>query len=108
MPAGQTRFESRGIIEGRKSKKWIPKPEFCFAHSSISSFYRGSCARDISGWIEHELGDGEDMDRFAILEGVFTPASAVVRIFRIFVRIPISINDLRVAALFRHRLSSRK
>ena len=67
MPAGQTRFESRGIIEGRKSKKWIPKPEFCFAHSSISSFYRGSCARDISGWIEHELGDGEDMDRFAIL-----------------------------------------
>ena len=28
--------------------------------------------------IENELGDGEDIDRFAILEGVLTPSFSVV------------------------------
>ena len=45
---------------------------------------------------EHELGDREDIDRFAILLGVFTPSLSVVRGKRFSdFRIGFSINDLR-------------
>ena len=72
MPA-QTRFKSRV----KMSKNFITKPEFSTPHRTNLTFHRGSFAHHLL--IENELGDGEDIDRFAMLQGVFTPCSSGVR-----------------------------
>ena len=95
MPA-QTRFKARVTISGRTSKNWIPKPEFCAPHRTSLSLYRPGilCARYLL--TENELGDGEDIDRFTLLQGVFTPSFSGVRTTEFLdFRIGFSIENLR-------------
>ena len=60
-------------------QKFRPKNEKLDPETWIlcSSSYRIDLMRTIS--IENEWGDGEHIDRFAILQGVFTPSLSVVR-----------------------------
>ena len=52
------------------------------------------CARHLL--IENELGDGEDIYRFTILQGVFTPSFSGVRATEFWdFRIDFSIENLR-------------
>ena len=95
MPA-QTRFKARVTISGRTSTNWIPKPEFCAPHRTSLSLYRPGilCARYLL--TENELGDGEDIDRFTLLQGVFTPSFSGVRTTEFLdFRIGFSIENLR-------------
>ena len=73
----------------------IPKPEFCAPHRTNLTFVPGIlCGRYLL--IETELGDGEDIDQFTILQGVFTPSFSGVRITEsLDFRIDFSIENLR-------------
>ena len=58
-------------------EKMDPETRSLCLSSEYLHFVSGTlCAQYLL--IENELGDGEDIDRFAILEGVLTPSFSVV------------------------------
>ena len=78
-----------------KNEKLDPETRILCRSSWYLDFVLGiSCTRYLL--IENELGGGEDVDRLAILQGVFTPSLSVVRRAHFSdYRIGFSISNLR-------------
>ena len=71
------RCESRVKTSDKKTINWAEKSGFWGSHRYSLTLYRGSCTSYIL--IDNELGDGEDIDRFVMPQGMFTLRISVIR-----------------------------